>query len=718
MSSKTINERVNTRAAKYLSTISLEEFKAIKLKYSKKSQTAKGLKSEYEVLKQFCKSTLKSGGRVDRIYTSKFTDRLYCAESIQGISKSFKGLLLNGLTSDIDIKNCHPKLLESICKSNGILVPMLEYYNKNRDQVLVENPDAKTEIIEYINGSKKKPTSSFMKKFKEECGSEIHDKLVKLEKFKQLRDFHKTGENKNPAGALAFRIMEQLEVEIIHKVVIPYLESKGLEIAVVMHDGAHVYGDLYSNKELLRVLEAKIEDKYPGLGLEFAYKEHDTRVEIPGDFEEGGEENDAGSYENVKKEFEKTHFKVCEKGLFGKETEDEVLFYSPHGLTASYEHMVCFARGFNKDGEPIKIKKQFIGLWRMDPEIRIYRSIGCYPDSNKCPKDDFNTWTPFAMERVKEFVRKETELKEFLDHIMILCDHDEATFTYLCKWIGQMFARPEVKTICPTFISDEGAGKGTLIELLRRMMGAKKVFESTNPSRDVWGSFNGRMANCFLVVLSEISKKDSAESEGRIKGLITDSALTINNKGVDSYEIESYHRFMSATNAEQFMTIKHGSRRHCVVRSSDEKIGDKDYFTHLRELLDDVNVVKTCFEYFKNLEGLDKFGSLPLPISEHQKILQDSAVSPVELWIKKIVGETNEGTVEMSAADSYTSFCNFLITNGFKNYEVNSLQFATRLGLLKIDGVGSGPRKNNQRSRIFDVAKVRAHFKMGGECMF
>ncbi|KAH9259637.1 hypothetical protein BASA81_002059 [Batrachochytrium salamandrivorans] len=60
------------------------------------------------------------------------------------------------------------------------------------------------------------------------------------------------------------------------------------------------------------------------------------------------------------------------------------------------------------------------------------------------------------------------------------------------------------------------------------------------------------------------------------------------------------------------------------------------------------------------------------------------------------------------------------IIHSFQDEErfLNSLQFATRLGLLKIDGVGSGPRKNNQRSRIFDVAKVRAHFKMGGECMF
>ena len=57
------------------------------------------------------------------------------------------------------------------------------------------------------------------------------------------------------------------------------------------------------------------------------------------------------------------------------------------------------------------------------------------------------------------------------------------------------------------------------------------VFETATPSRDIWGDFNGRMASTFLVNLNELSKKETIESEGRIKALITDPKLTINNKG-------------------------------------------------------------------------------------------------------------------------------------------------------------------------------------------
>jgi hypothetical protein len=44
------------------------------------------------------------------------------------------------------------------------------------------------------------------------------------------------------------------------------------------------------------------------------------------------------------------------------------------------------------------------------------------------------------------------------------------------------------------------------------------------------GYFNGRMNSSFLINLNELSQKETKESEGKIKGLITDDVLTINQK--------------------------------------------------------------------------------------------------------------------------------------------------------------------------------------------
>jgi ABC-type enterochelin transport system ATPase subunit len=50
-----------------------------------------------------------------------------------------------------------------------------------------------------------------------------------------------------------------------------------------------------------------------------------------------------------------------------------------------------------------------------------------------------------------------------------------------------MIQYPERKSIIPSLISKQGAGKGTFLSLMSKMLGQEIVFETTDPSRDVWG---------------------------------------------------------------------------------------------------------------------------------------------------------------------------------------------------------------------------------------
>ena len=66
-----------------------------------------------------------------------------------------------------------------------------------------------------------------------------------------------------------------------------------------------------------------------------------------------------------------------------------------------------------------------------------------------------------------------------------MCDNDAVVADYFEKWIAQMIQYPAVKLNCPILISKEGAGKGTLLTLIRKIIGETKYFETTNPARDV-----------------------------------------------------------------------------------------------------------------------------------------------------------------------------------------------------------------------------------------
>ena len=140
------------------------------------------------------------------------------------------------------------------------------------------------------------------------------------------------------------------------------------------------------------------------------------------------------------------------------------------------------------------------------------------------------------------------------------------------------------------------------------MHGAKKVFETTDPSRYEQGSFNGIMINAFLVNLDELSQKEAIESEGKVKGLLTNPAMTINNKGVNQFPITSFHRFIATTNNHNPVKTSDDDRRNLIISSSDKLIGNKNYFEKIYEYMDDINVIRACYDYFKSIPDMDKFG--------------------------------------------------------------------------------------------------------------
>jgi putative DNA primase/helicase len=479
-----------------------------------------------------------------------------------------------------------------------------------------------------------------------------------------------------------------------------------------MFDGCLIY-ETNIDRSTLDEIEYQINSQFSGLNMKLLVKSHNKDIEMPDDFEviDSCLEN-MKTFDKVVEEFEKTHCKILDKAIFIRKRANDNIVFSKQQFKCAYEHMVY--EKLDKDNKIIKMN--FINDWmNNNPSIRCYDDIGVYPNDSECPTNIYNMWRPFEMENVTEFEYKQSELNIILNHIRILCDNDDNVYQYFVSWIGQMIQYPSVKTICPTLISGEGAGKGTLLKLFGKMLGESKVYETTNPSRDVWGDFNGCMCNTFLVNFNELSKKETLECEGRIKGLITDPKQTINNKGVNQFTINSFHRFIITTNNHEPINTKKGDRRQLVIRSSDEKCGDKEYFKMLHEILEDVNVIKTCYEYFKSIPDLDKFNSLPIPITAHQEVLKELGECVIETWLRQFTLDNFEHEfVEMYAKEVFDLFVGWCKENKV-DYNINVIKFGVRLINLKIDGVKHGRPTKNGVKRLFNIDELKAHFNINWE---
>ena len=722
-----ITERLPLKPIHWLSQLSYTEFVEKCLNKDKK-HTTEECKTKYTILQQFCQTNLKTGGITKRIYSyaTGTTGRLFSGGSLQGMPSTIRGLFMrDGVGTDIDMCNAHPVILNYICKLHNIPCPQLEYYINHREECLMKYESREIGKNAYLSALNKDTLNRIkglpveFKKYDVEI-KRIQKQLVNIKEYAEIVGSVPENKPYNKLGSAINRIMCYYE-NIILQHAIHIINGKCMEIAILMFDGIMIYGDYYKVNDLLEDITHYVEKQMNGLNMKWTYKEHNTKLIVPHNFvvdtaiKNNKNEN---SFEYVTNKFEKTHLKIINKSLFVKHDNNNIIFLTQAQLKMSYSHLSYDVHAYNEKGIFTGFNTlPFINKWiGFTHNIRRKDDVDIYPNSKDCPENIFNLWRPFAMELLTEpYTYKKTELNLILNHIKILCNHDENVYNYFIKWIAQMIQYPHIKTIMPTFISGEGTGKGTLFKLFEKMLGNEKVFETTNPCRDIWGDFNGMMCNCFLVNLNELSKKDTIEAEGKIKGLITDNSLAINQKGIPQYKIKSYHRFITTTNKEEPINSTNGDRRNLIIRSSDEKKGDYIYFEKIHNYLEDLNVIRTCYDYFKGIEGMDKFKDISIPQTEYQTNLKELSKSPIEQWLESFTREhinDSQECIELLGTEIYESFKLWCNENGIK-YDINALKLGVRLTNMNIRGISKGKHTNKGHTKIFNLTDLKKTFKIG-----
>jgi len=645
---------------------------------------------------------------------------------------------------DIDIDNAHPVFCLEYCKANGIPCETIEDYVNNRDQWLQKVADSY--LKDYPPGERRDAAKklfirvmyhgSFSKWLKEM-------KLVKLLEHRALNNFisdfadeianvadiiiknneklrdeivaaklAKGQTEYNVAGSNASYFFQHIECQLL-ETMYTYAKSKGLienGMVVLCADGLMLRKSMFY-PSLLAEFKAEILVKHGlnvGVSQKLMTQGYSMEQIMASQIAEV--ESTEPSYDEVKLRFERTHAKIVNKSIFIKD-DGEIIFFSESKLETSYKNLKYYAEAFDKKGKSCGLKAEsFMKKWIYDEKMRTYDDMGVYPPPLVCPKSMFNLWKPFYISKFTEdYVKSDVGLEKFLSHILILCGNEQDSADYFVKWLAQMFQFPATKTIVPTFISDEGAGKGSLVELISAMLGRGKTLVTTQPSRDVWGQFNELMSESFFINLNEMGRKETLDCEGKIKGLITDPQLTINKKGLSAYVIQSYHRFLITTNSEDPVKTKKGDRRNFIIRSSDELCGNKEYFVELHRLFQDLTVQRTIYDYLMAIPNMDKFNTLSKPSTEYQEDMKEANRSVFCRWVEDLAIKSTEDLL-LSSTDQLKMFNEFCDLNGFA-HETTAIKMGMAVKRLNIPGVAKKHTVNGNFSSYI-IADLRKHYKL------
>jgi hypothetical protein len=226
------------------------------------------------------------------------------------------------------------------------------------------------------------------------------------------------------------------------------------------------------------------------------------------------------------------------------------------------------------------------------------------------------------------------------------------------------------------------------------------------------------MATKFLVNLNELSRKETMDSEGRIKALITDPTMTINSKGTNQYEINSFHRFIITTNNEDPVKTSKDDRRNLIIRSSDEKCGNTEYFQQLHDLISNDNVIRTIADDLRTRSIVENFTDIKggIPPTNYQSDLKESSRSPTELWLEAfIISYKNENAVSQFSSEIFSSYSQWCQDNGFNCDGMNSQKLGVRINNL----LPSKDRTNyietersNGKKKIFKIPALKRLFEL------
>ncbi|WP_271167300.1 DUF5906 domain-containing protein [Hansschlegelia plantiphila] len=319
--------------------------------------------------------------------------------------------------------------------------------------------------------------------------------------------------------------------------------------------------------------------------------------------------------------------------------------------------------------------------WMRDPDRRQYRGI-VFDPSGHAPPAALNLWTGWAVapeagatcERIVEHVRE------------VVCDGKPKQFGYVIGWLAHLVQRPAEKPgVALVLKGGKGAGKDTLAEVVRRIVGQRHVAHVDNPER-LTSRFNAGFATAIVGHVEEAFWAGDRAKKGALQALITSPTMTLERKGIDPIVVDSFLRLIMTTNEDWAVPASADERRYAIFDVSDFRIGDRKYFSALYAEIEGDGPAA----FLNYLLGVDLTDFEPRDVPQ-TAALRDQKVASLQgfdRWWFDILHEGvlpgdraawESGEVEVPRDALRDSYDAFIRDQRFQGAAINATQFGQKL---------------------------------------
>lgn len=664
----TFPEKIDVKRAEFICSLNKKEKEKLiwddcEGNHSNKGEPYLNKKTYLKQVTQYCSDAINSGGTMEIKYNyskkMQTAGRMFASQfSMQGMEKKLRSFLAADLYVDYDLWNAHFCIVASILITHlGGEAPFKKqfkllwtYTQSQQQRELVQRATEcdKIQLLEMLNSNFcPDDLNERAKRFNYECKEaqrimfdETPSDIKQYKHFKSLSVHNKKGSFLN-------KIMCVIENKILKQVIDHYAENyEDRMTATLMFDGLYISSELPCQVETLNQITEHS-------GFVWTQKDGSDYIENSECYKNRDElpAYEIKSYESVKEKFEENHFIIEKTATYVRETTVDGL-PEVHMYNAADFKMVVKPIKFEvyKGGrlETVSIFEP----WSGDATRRAYKRLDFIPEITNST-EVYNTFTgfDFADYETADYIPSTKLIDYFTKTISTLVDHDEASKVWITRFIADIIQNPTRLPGCAVLLkSRQGFGKDTIMDCVSKLLNKQYLFRTARPD-DIFGAFNGVIANKLIIQLNEMEGKDGFANKEKLKNLITELTTKINEKNIKAYPQTNTARVWIMSNNSHPVEIPNGDRRFAVFEADRIK-PPASFFIEMRLLMDDVNELYSLYEYLATYDLGDVALRDSRPITKAYNIMQSISTHPFYTWLDGFVIDASMSEI----ADLFTVY--------------------------------------------------------------
>lgn len=262
---------------------------------------------------------------------------------------------------------------------------------------------------------------------------------------------------------------------------------------------------------------------------------------------------------------------------------------------------------FKRMFSPMSLQKKltYAEEWLDWKNRREYKGI-CFAPEREPRNGYYNTWQGFTTKPVA-YKDASAEAKKGFDMLIEhakenVCMGDEELFNWLMGYFAHLIQKPYERPLCTlVFQGEKGVGKNALVDRIGNLLGNRHYIVA-HDGRYLTSNFNGHMESCLCMVLDEAFWSGDKSAEGKLKGLTTAPELVIERKGKESYTADNLVRVIVIGNEDWLVPASADERRFAVFAVGNGKKQQTEWFSEMRENIDDKGGNAVLLDYLKKFD--------------------------------------------------------------------------------------------------------------------